>query len=195
MHYSHLPSLGIDLDGVVIDHKANFLEVSQKRGYQLAPWQTNSNLFTDFVADPDCTAIKQHIYEKVRHKAEIYPNVLAFFKKFKENITIVSVQQKPDAEKKTRAWLKREGISALIPATRIILVRSKEMKLQRIMALRPDVFIDDDLSILGGLPKNTLPVMFDPVGAHRHMEIPGHVRLAHSWRQMPRIIEAISDNA
>jgi hypothetical protein len=183
--------IGVDLDGVVIDHTANFLAAAKERGYRLAAWQTNSNVLKKFVSEADRAALKNYVYGAARGGATIYPQALEFFKTYRDFITIVSVQRSAVIEQDTRAWLRRHGIMECIPEKRIILVRSRDTKLKRIARLAPDVFIDDGLDVLEYVPRQTVPILFDPVGVHRRAVVPSHIRIASRWNGVARLLDSL----
>ena len=183
--------IGIDLDGVVIDHTAKFLRIAKELGHPLQTWQANSNTLKHAVPKQAADIIKQRVYTEERGDEPPYPDALAVIARIAPLATIVSVQKDPRSEPKTLAWLESHGVTKLIPADRIIFVRTREEKVRRITALAPAYFVDDGLDVLEDLSPATIPVLFDPVDIHTRVPVAERIVVVPDWKTLAKLLDTI----
>lgn len=180
--------LGIDLDGVVIDHSKQFMDVCSAFGFPLKSWQVNTNMLNKFLS-PDTNTVIQHIvYAKRRSRALEMQDSVETIGLLRNHLDIVSVQKRPEAEKKLWKWLKKFGVLNSIAKKHIHLWRSREKKLHCIHALKPDFFIDDGLEILEHLPRQTIPILFDPWGINKYFyKNRKGIFVIKTWKEISRV--------
>ena len=61
--------IGLDLDGVIIDHTDNKLRLASEHGFELERWQTNSNVMHQFVPKEEYDEIRQLAYNEATIEA------------------------------------------------------------------------------------------------------------------------------
>jgi 5'(3')-deoxyribonucleotidase len=176
--------IGIDLDGVIIDHTRNFILFSRRYGIRLKSWQTNSNIFQNFVDQNYADQIKHLVYAKHRGSAPMTAGALDFIKLFRDKIVFASVQKEREGERRLWQWLDEKGILKLIPKSRIRIFRKRSAKIRYVNKLQPDIFIDDGLDVLEYLTPKTRPIMFDSVGAQKHVRVKKWISIFGSWNNL-----------
>jgi len=188
--------VGIDLDGVVIDHTRAFLDASREAGFSLEPWQVNSNVFKNYLPSRECNEVKHIVYTLRREHAPCMPRFSEILERLRRiELSIASVQKEPEAEVKTRRWLDREGVHRLVPESRTHLVRTKEEKISLIKGLGLDYFIDDGLDILEPLRGHLVPILFDPVGIRDRVAIPDVIEVASGWPDVARLLGSMDTSS
>ncbi len=185
--------IGIDLDGVVIDHTQAFLCACGEFGYHLESWQVNSNMLKHFLPKEIHTSIKRLVYTERRLEASPMQGsleaVLALLAP-SFDLIIASVQKEEEAEERLWTWLGTCGFSEHIPKDRVHIFRSREEKVSYLQGLDLDFFIDDGTDVLEPLIGKTAPILFDPAEIHKRISIPEGIYVVEGWHEIREIFGA-----
>src|SRR3989338_8747179 len=180
--------IGIDLDGVVIDHTRQFFLACKKRGFIFKPWQVNTNVLGRFLPLNIYMAVKSDVYEKRRPHALRMPGSLQTVRLLAKHIHVASVQKQEESEKRLWTWLRKHKFLTCLNRRQFHIFRTRAQKLRFLKKLKPQVFIDDGLDVLKGLPHATRPILFDPVGAYKHIKVSHGMVVAKSWREIRKLL-------
>ncbi|HTM68099.1 MAG TPA: hypothetical protein VL426_02265, partial [Candidatus Binatia bacterium] len=61
--------IGIDLDGVLIDHREHKRKLAEEYGFALEPWQSNSNVLRKFVPEDVYRSMQEALYGQLTRVA------------------------------------------------------------------------------------------------------------------------------
>ena len=179
------PSLriGLDLDGVIIDHGPHKLALARELGYDLEPWQVNSNVMGQFVPDDDRRAIKERLYGSLTPDAPPIEGALEHLASLPGELYIVSARRIASV-RYAQEWMMRHGLFEFIPAERIFFCTSKYEKRGHCERLGISIFIDDQIKVLRNLPLTVRCVLFDEHRVADKITVDQHVEVAADWQDV-----------
>lgn len=188
------PAIGLDLDGVIIDHTSNKLQKARELGYELAPHDTASAVMKSRVALSHYREIQRHIYGPATVSAPAVLGALETIEKLASfcDLYIISRRNIADGNDGSgQAWLENHGILAHIPAERVFFVPHDVVGAKDAVAKKFGIqlYLDDQLKILHELPSVATRVLFDPFWAGPH---PHPFHAIKKWQELPAIIEKLS---
>ena len=172
--------IGIDLDGVLIDHTANKLLVAERLGYALEPWQVNSNLQRSLMSHEHVTAMQEEVYQGMTLSAPPIPGALEHLRELEGELYIVSARRLK-VVRFAQQWLMRYGVFDIIPAERIFFCESKHDKRAICDRLGITAFVDDQLDVLQLLSPRMKRILYDGDGVHQHLTMEEGYDVAADW--------------
>jgi hypothetical protein len=198
-------TIGIDLDNTLIDYRGVFHRHAVARGLIPADVPDGKDDVRDYLRsigrDEDFTLLQGYVYGPGLSEAKPYPSALACISALQASgarVAIISHKTpRPfrgppyDLQASAREWLAANGIvgagAGQIPASSVFLEPTKQAKVDRIIELNCDVFIDDLPEFLAepGFPAHTRRILFDP-----DCRATPDTRwdIAHDWEQIRRML-------
>src|SRR5260221_13838589 len=85
--------IGIDLDGVLIDHREQKRKLAEEYGIVLEPWQTNTNVMPRFVPKDALEALQLNLYPHWPPAAPAMTGALQVLPDLKAEIYIISARR------------------------------------------------------------------------------------------------------
>jgi hypothetical protein len=183
----NLPKIGIDLDGVLINHGPAKLELAARYGIELEPWQTNTNVIRRFVPDAVYLKMQSELYGPLTPSAPIMPGAFEALAALDADFHIVSSRH-AESIRHVQTWLMRNRLYDIVPAERIYFCGTGEDKRAHCERLGLQVFLDDKLAVLEALPGGIERVLFDGDGAYSHLEPQGWLTAVSSWPEFRRFL-------
>jgi len=174
--------VGIDLDGVLIDHRPHKLRLAQEHGVSLAPWQANSNIIRTFFEPEQYAALKDSIYGSLTREAPPVAGCIEALRAIKSHLYIVSARRSQSI-RFAQDWLVKHRIYDIIPAERIVFCGSDDEKRGYCDRFALDMFLDDKVNVLDSLPGRTGRVLFDEDGVHSFLQLGDRLRAVKSWEE------------
>jgi len=180
--------IGLDLDGVVLDHTRMRIKLAKKYGYDLKPAQTPSELLKKKIPAPYRQLIQYFLYTHpdVSQKADLIPQVrtaLQFFKKNGYPVYLISRRREGslavDILKKRGLW------PEYFNEKNSFFVITPEEKNEKAKALGVTHYVDDEMRVLGVLQNVKNKFLLDFHGALKKED---YVRVK-SW---PELIKKLS---
>ncbi len=181
------PRLGIDFDGVIVDHHPHKRALAAAFGLALEPWQLNSNLLHHHLSDAQYRSLQDALYGALTVEAPPVADALETLAKLPGELYIVSARR-AENEAHARAWMKRHGVYDVVPAERVIFCREGKEKNAHAARLSLTTFLDDKLSYLAHLSPEIRRVLFDVDGAAERLELPSDIRVARDWEEFYDIV-------
>lgn len=181
--------VGIDLDGVIIDHREHACSLAREYGLDLESWQVNANVIGQFVPKEIHAALAGPLFCRLTPAAPIAPGALETLEKICDRVCIVSARR-PDSIRFAQEWLLKYRIYDLVPAERIFFCGSDAEKRSYCEKLGLTVFLDDDLSVLERLPFGTQKVFFDADDLSGKIAASDKVKVVKDWEAFGRILAA-----
>jgi hypothetical protein len=179
--------IGIDLDGVLIDHTANKLAVAERLGYALEPWQTNSNLLRTSLSQEHYAALLEDVYTKMTASAPPVDGALEHLAALPGELYLVSARRLKSV-RYAQQWLMRHGVFDIIPAERIFFCESKKDKRPICDRLGIKTFVDDQLEVLELLSPRMKRVLLDAHGISSRLNIEEGYYVAPDWSGVRNLI-------
>jgi hypothetical protein len=172
--------IGLDLDGVIIDHTASKIRLVAEHGLRLEPWQTNTNIFGRLIGREVYRAIEGRLYGELTESSAPVAGALEHLALLPDDTCIVSARNEISRGPAQR-WLELHGVTSVIAPERIIFVGSGEEKLPELLRLGITDYLDDKLSVLRGLPSDIGRVLFDEYRLSSKLDLPTDVVVVTSW--------------
>lgn len=182
--------IGLDLDGVIIDHRPNKLALASELGISLESWQANSNVIRQHLPSEHADAFHEKLYGDMTLTAPPMAEALSRIAALPGEIYIVSARR-PLSAPFAAQWLSDNGVHQAIPKDRINFVGSPTEKLPVIERLGIDIFLDDELKVLTLLPGRVRRVFFDPDGLKEKLGVSTDFEIAGDWRSFSALFDLI----
>lgn len=176
--------IGIDFDNTIVSYDHIFHKAAVEAG--LVPPQTEPTkpAVRDFLRaidrEDDWTELQGYVYGERMGEADLYPGVIEFLRRGRQRgneLFVVSHKtrypfrgKRYDLHDAARTWVSaklRDDGGAMLRESDVFFELTKEAKIERIVELRCDYFIDDLAEILLAprFPARTRRILFDPHGA------------------------------
>lgn len=183
-----LPRIGIDLDGVLIDHRENKRKLAGEHGFALEPWQANSNLLDRFVPANIHDAIREPLYGHLTPAAPPVAGALQGLAALRAEVFIISARRSHSV-RYAQDWLLKHRIYDTVPAERIYFCGGDEEKRGYCERLGITMFLDDKVSVLDALPGKTKRVLFDEDGVADTLKVRERLQVAKDWEEFRTILQ------
>jgi hypothetical protein len=180
--------VGIDLDGVIIDHRPNKLRLAAEFGIPLEPWQANTNVMKSIIGAETYEAIQLPLYSHLTLEAPAVAGAIECLERLPGEAYIVSARD-PDNQRFAEEWLERHGVYRLIPRERVIFCSHGREKPVHCRRLGVAAFLDDKLSFLEYLSPDIRRVLFDEDGVAPKLSLPAGLAVARSWPEFAELLE------
>lgn len=178
--------LGIDLDGVVIDHREHKLRIARRHGYVLEPWQVNTNLLGSYLPRDVYAALQRELYGPLTLQAPPVPGAIEGLSALVGEPYIVTARE-PDSHPVVKEWLVANRAAAVPPERTVFCADGKEKGSQCVrLGLR--VFLEDKLSYLRHIPKSMLRVLLDEDGIADRLDVDPDIVVVRSWPEFTALV-------
>ena len=180
-------NIGLDLDGVLIDHTENKIRVAKSFGFRLIPKETQSEAMKHILPKKEYKRLQKIIYGKMTMDAFPTPKVFKILQKLspKHNLFIISRRKGKDANMAWR-WLKKYQIFNIIPKKHIFFIEKGDKKFL-CKKLKIVIYIDDEVKILKKLSSVLYPILYNP---HRVSTNQKFLEIK-SWKKLPNLLNKI----
>lgn len=180
--------IGLDFDGVIVDHTKNKIKAAAELGITLSPQDTPSDILKKKVDTETINKLQSIIYDNRAYAltTPLIPGVL-------EGLAAIRASQMPYFLI-SRQWdpaVATESIKAhglwenYFTESNIFFVREKSDKAQKAAELGVTIYIDDQPSVLAELT-HIQRVLLDPLGVYEQKE--SYKKIA-SWPEFLKILE------
>jgi FMN phosphatase YigB (HAD superfamily) len=177
------PLLGLDLDGVILDHTEMKRALARKYGLSVSRRETSSDVFNELVSDDAKATIQHVLYDDQRHafRAPFLRGAVRGLTELKRRgHPFVLISRRKDA-RMARRVLKAKGLwGPFFDARNTFFVERKKDKDRMAKKLGVRLYIDDQPSVLADLASVRRRFLMDPYGAYP--DDTSYRRVA-SWRE------------
>jgi len=154
--------IGLDLDGVIIDHTQNKIKKAKELGYFIKANETPSGKLKKLISLTDYRLIQKFIYNEGTSSAKPMEGVLKAVKNLSKNHQIVIVSRRAKESRKIALdWLEKHGFLNYIKRKNIYFVKSDPDKNMVAKHLKTNLYIDDKLKVLRSLKDVPVKILFD----------------------------------
>ncbi|MBI2624821.1 MAG: AAA family ATPase [Candidatus Nealsonbacteria bacterium] len=143
--------IGLDLDGVIIDHSENKMMLAKKLGFSVKKEDVGSEKLKTLIPKEQYKALKKELYGKISLKAGPMPFSLESISGLKCWDTDLYIISKRKESKLALDWLKIHNIFSLIPENRVYFVKEEKEKAVLAKKLGIDIFLDDKSIVLSSM--------------------------------------------
>lgn len=185
----HPLRIGIDLDGVLIDHRGHKRALAQEYGFALEPWQTNANVMHRYVPEEIYRPLKESLYSRLTREAPPIAGALQRLPEIKAEVYIVSARR-ADSIRFAQDWLVNHRIYDIVPAERIYFCGNDEEKRGYCDRLGIDMFLDDKVRVLEALSGRTKRVLFDEDEVAKLLQVEERLHVAKTWDEFRDLVNA-----
>ena len=196
--------IGFDFDNTIIDYSNSFKILAKKKKYNKINSNLDKNSLKDFLIknkkQNEWTIIQGEVYGKYITRAELYKGFIKLFRYLlKKNIKIFIVSHKTkypylgkkiNLRKEAKKWIQKNIIYKNkifnFSMKNVYFENSIEKKINRIVKLKCNIFIDDLPQILNLLPKNIIKFLFNP---NAKKKIKENYKTIESWAKFYDLIK------
>lgn len=179
--------IGIDLDGVIINHRQHKCDLAREFGVELEPWQANSNVMRKYIPEAHYDDLQDRLYGRMTVEAPPVEGALERLAQLPGEVFIVSARR-PQTVRSAQEWLSRNRLYDIIHAERIFFCGSDADKRGYCDRLGINVFLDDKVKVLEYLPKVASRVLFDEDGIAERLQVQDWLRVATNWEQFLHLL-------
>jgi len=172
-------SLGLDFDGVIVDHTQTKIALAKNIGFKLRPEETASKVFKTMIPKKEYSSLKRKLYGTFATTFRPMSGVMRNLKRLHENnvkIFVVS-RRKVGSRAAVKNWIQNQ-IGGIIEKDNIFFVERDVDKKDVCKKLGIDIFLDDKLEVLEPMLQIKKRFVFDPHNVHR--KITG-IKIIKSW--------------
>lgn len=156
-------TIGLDLDGVIIDHVKNKIKKAKELGYIIKAEEIPSERLEKLIPLQDYRAIQEFIYNEGTLTAEPMKGALQAIKSLSRNYQLVIISCRiGDSRKTALEWLEKHGFLNYIKRKDVYFVDKGRYKDAVAKRLKVHTYIDDKLSVLELLKSVPNKILFDP---------------------------------
>lgn len=177
--------IGIDLDGVIINHTESTIKTARQFGFTLKKEQTVYQVMKELIPQEERREISKIVYGKLSLFSSPWAYALPSIKKLHQKgfeLFILSARQQFQY---ALEWLKKYGVTKYVPAKNIFFVKESEDKAAIVQKIKVDTFLDDKVTVLESIQKYCLPIWFNPYKLRNTLEF----KEVHSWPEFVKLSE------
>lgn len=182
--------IGLDFDGVIVDHSPNKLKLAEGLGCPLEHWQTNTNVMKRFLKSEEYEALQDCLYYDFTPLAAPMDGAL-------ENIArLIDAGIEPylisarDERSRPFAmeWIRKHRLTDLIPEARLNFVGGGDEKRALVERFGISIFLDDKISVLANLPETTRRFLFDQHDISKQIDLTGADAVVRTWKEFADLV-------
>lgn len=182
--------IGVDLDNTIVCYEDLFRQVARERGLPEDLITSKRGIRDHLVSlgqNGLWTEMQGEVYGRLMPNASPYPGAEAFFLHCPNELFIISHRTEfakgghpYPLHEPAHSWLKKYDCFS---RAQVFIETSREKKIQRIIQLKCDLFIDDlpEVLIENDFPKNIRKILFDPHSLHAQSP---HYEKVSSWKEI-----------
>jgi len=183
--------IGLDFDGVIVDHRPHKLRLAGALGFALEPWQANTNVMRGYLSEDAYRSVQKPLYDELTVLAPPVAGALETLARLPGELYVISARR-PGNEVSARAWMEKNGLHAFVPKERVIFCATGRDKRDHVERLGLSLFLDDKISYLGHLPETMTRVLFDEDGIAARVAVPPEFEVVKSWAEFAALAAALT---
>ena len=160
--------IGLDLDGVIIDHTGNKIALAQKFGLELLPRETVSDVISEKMTSTDYEHFQTILYDdpNVAYAAHVMPGVLQGLARIKEKHPYFLISRRK-SNVTALAFMKMNGLwPHYFNERNVFFVEKKNDKDKKAVELGVNIYMDDQPTVLAELRSVRNRYLFDHLNAY-----------------------------
>ena len=177
--------IGIDIDGVLIDFTDMKVRLAKRLGYCIRPHETHGVVLKKIMSRHNYENPQRHIYGKATLALPPVAGAIKGFTYLSSRADVYVISRREAGRHYPRQWFAAHFHS--FPQERIFFVGRDEYKERIAKRLGLEVFLDDRLSVLKGLPSVRQKFLLDPHSVFT--KLPHGINRISSWPQFMRRVK------
>lgn len=176
--------IGLDLDGVIVDHTLAKIKLAKNYGFSLKPHETHPDIIKTIIKDPVLREIKRVLYEDPDfYKSSILINGakdgLALIKK--QNLPFVLISRRKNPKTSIQVLKFHKLWPKYFNSKNTFFVLNPEDKNTKAKEFGVTHYVDDQIGVLEKLVDVKNKFLFDNLGAIKNSD--GYIRIK-SWKEL-----------
>ena len=164
---SSILRIGLDLDGVIIDHTKNKIKVARSLGFVVEPKDTVSEILENLMPKAKYRELQRCIYDEISLTARPVAYAIPTIRRLiQHGHRLFIISRRYRSSKTALKWLGMYEVLPFIPKRRIAFVQKDEDKIVFVKKFAVDVFLDDKAENLAYVKGATYPVLFNDFEAN-----------------------------
>lgn len=172
--------IGLDFDGVIVDHCEHKLRAAVSHGVRIEPWQANSNLMHRYMHPEDYVCVQNRVYCDLTEHAPPVRGALEHMARLEGELHIVSARRAGSISF-AQEWMRRHGVYDIVPPEQVHFCDEGRQKAVYVERFGIEVFLDDSLSVLRALPDRVDRYLFDEHDSTRRVGKRHRFTVVSSW--------------
>jgi uncharacterized HAD superfamily protein len=173
---SNALKIGVDIDGVLMDHTRAKIRKARELGYRIVPRQTHGVTLKALLSHPDYKKLQRYIYGKETLRMPAIRSALKGFRHLAKNAEVYVISRRK-TQKHPRQWFAKK--LKTFPQKHIFFVKKDTDKDAVAARLGVEAFIDDRLSVLKALPSVRRKFLLDEHGTFSR--VPKNITVVRTW--------------
>lgn len=183
--------IGIDLDGVIIDHTENKIRLAREFGFNIKPEQTPGNRFKKIVGEDNYRKIQKALYGLSTESARPMDGALDCLSEFIANgykLFIISARGREDQSQIYGwNWINRYLLN-ILDKKQIFFVEQENQKEIVCRDLKIDIYLDDKVDVLESLICVPRRYLFDPYQIRNDYDLK-NIQAVSSWQEFSMVVK------
>lgn len=179
-------NLGIDLDGVIIDHTQNKIRLAREFGFDIKPEQTPGHRLKKIVGEEYYQKIRSPLYGPITEFAPPMGGALNHLSRLVANnykLFIISARGKKDQSQVCGwDWVDHHLLD-ILDKQQILFVEQEKQKNLVCQKLKIDVYLDDKVDVLKSLTYVSKLYLFDPYQIRHDYHDLKNIQPVSSWSE------------
>jgi len=188
--------IGLDLDGVIIDHTLTKIRLAKQFGYFLNPDQTSSEVMKKLIPLEIYRAIQNNLYKEEGLSSKPMKRAKEILEQMTQSSFIPYIISRRGMEEQQRKfamhWLKNNHFFPPLLTDQIVFVDSDVKKNDLCKKLNINIYLDDKIKVLNFLSSVKYKILFDPY-SHHYKNPPKDIKVVKTWPEFYRYLQKIKN--
>jgi len=181
--------IGLDLDGVIIDHSKNKIKFAKEFGFKLKRQETSSEVMKTKLPLKIYKIIQKKIYNNLENSLQspLYKGVktaLNYLKK--ESCPYFLISRRKNKRIAVQLLRQKELWPRFFNKNNVFFVKKDEDKNIFVKKLKINLYLDDKIEVLDKLSSISHKLLFNPLKTYNQNEV--SYKLINSWPQFIKFI-------
>ena len=182
--------IGLDLDGVIVDHTAHKMRVAKTLGFAVRENQTHEAILKQLMPEEKYRALQAKVYGSMSMSATPIISAKRTIRRLaREGHDLFIVSRRGENAQDALLWLKRHRVLDSVARRNITFVNADAGKAPAVKQYGIEIFLDDKPSVLDYLAAITHPVFFNNlkvnINSAQYTEV-------HSWEEFLNVVDKMS---
>lgn len=185
-------NIGLDLDGVIIDHTQNKIKVAKSLGFNIKKEETQSEILKTILPKEKYKKLQEIIYSEKTLESPPVTLSLEILKKLTKNndynfFTISRRKKRKQDVISGQQWLEKYQVFKIIPEKNVFFVTEEKDKNIYCRKLKIKVYLDDKIKALKFIPSVPYRVLFNP---YKNSNNEDFLEIKF-WKEFPKLLKKI----
>lgn len=182
--------IGLDLDGVIVDHTRNKIRVAKSLGFLVREDQAHEAILKQLMPEKRYRELQERVYGAMSLGAKPVPSAKTTIRRLaRKGHDLFIVSRRGENAPGALLWIKRHRVLDSVPRRNVIFVSADAGKAPEVEKLGIEIFLDDKPTVLSYLETITHPVLFN--NFRININSAGYAEV-HSWKEFFTLVDKMS---